>query len=222
MFSVVMSELYHKIPVGWEDWFRAQAGKAAVRKIQTSDTNPLRVDFVSREWMAPIPGKLGMTIAPGKKDLAGWTAPHDRSLQKDLDRLFKVYKPDVLVSLMETFEYEAFKIPTLLKAFKDRGAETLHFPIRDVAVPTNMPRFVELVDTLNARLWDGKTVVVHCKGGLGRTGLVVAAALVRMNYTSEDAIDITRETRKGTIQTREQERFVSEFEMTLYGADGGV
>lgn len=58
--------------------------------------------------------------------------------------------------------------------------------------------------------------MVHCRGGLGRTGTVAACVLVALgDHTAEEAICAVRAARRGTVQTREQEDFVRRFGETL-------
>ncbi len=72
------------------------------------------------------------------------------------------------------------------------------------------------------RLRDGKNVVVHCRGGLGRTGTVAACVLVALgDHSADEAITTVRAARRGTVQTGDQEDFVRRFEDTLRGRDGG-
>lgn len=54
-------------------------------------------------------------------------------------------------------------------------------------------------------LRDGFNVVVHCKGGLGRAGMIAADLLVRLGVPREVAIDRVREARPGAIENEEQE-----------------
>lgn len=181
------------------------------RPVQTSATHPLAVDVIAAAHMKGLAGRLGMTLAPGKKDLNGYTGAHDRDLDADLERLFALFPATVFVSLMEDFEYPRFKIAGLFPAVKGRGATVVHFPIQDVSVPTNEAAFRVLIERLYGLVVAGERVVVHCKGGFGRTGLVVAAVLVRMGYTADEAIALTRATRAGTIQTTSQERWVHRY-----------
>ena len=63
--------------------------------------------------------------------------------------------------------------------------------------------------------------MVHCRGGLGRTGTVAACVLVALgDHSADKAIDAIRQARKGTIQTDEQEEFVRRFEHTLHEREG--
>lgn len=181
------------------------------RPIQTSQSHPLIVDVVAPEHLRGLPGRVGMSIAPGKKDLNGFTGAHDRDLTADLDALFEQFRATVFVSLMEDFEYRRFGISALFPGVRERGAQVLHYPIVDVSVPTNPATFRVLIERLYAQVQAGEQVFVHCKGGLGRTGLVVACLLVRLGHSAAEAVRITSETRKGTIQTRSQEQWVYDY-----------
>ena len=64
------------------------------------------------------------------------------------------------------------------------------------------------------------TVVVHCRGGLGRSGMFAASVLVALGRPARKAIEAVREAREGTIETPDQEDRVRWFEMEL-GARGG-
>ena len=84
-------------------------------------------------------------------------------------------------------------------------------------------RFESTVRDIVQRLEQGQNVVVHCRGGLGRTGTVTACVLVALGrHSADEAIGAVRQTRKGTVQTREQEDFVRLFEGTVRNrGDGG-
>lgn len=185
------------------------------RPIQTSQSHPLVVDVVASEHLRGLPGRVGMSIAPGKKDLNGFTGAHDRELTVDLDALFGQFQATVFVSLMEDFEYRRFGISSLFREVRERGAQVVHYPIVDVSVPTSPATFRVLVERLYALVQTGERIFVHCKGGLGRTGLVVACLLVRLGHSAPEAVRITRETRKGTIQTRTQEQWVYDYARSL-------
>ena len=56
--------------------------------------------------------------------------------------------------------------------------------------------------------WPTRRSSFHCKGGLGRAGMVAARLLVESGYTPEDAIERVRAARPGAIETQAQERYV--------------
>ncbi len=184
--------------------------------IKTSDTHPIRVDFVEREKFN-LPGKIGLTFAPGKKH-RGMTGHWDRDLDVDLARLREVYKVTLLVSLIEEHEFESLQIRELRKRAGDFGIRVLWSPIRDVSVPKSVEDFAPVIQLVIEALQDGQTVVIHCMGGLGRTGLAAACVLVvTTELTPKEAISIVRLARPGAVQTRGQEEFVELFQRFIKG-----
>jgi protein-tyrosine phosphatase len=175
--------------------------------IRTSENDPIRVDFVAQEAHG-LPGRLGLTIAPGKKDLPGFW---DRDLDADLHRLREHYGADVLVSLLEKAEYKSLGIEELTPAAAGMGIEVLRLPIPDVSVPASLAAVRRIVRSIVAAMAAGRTVVIHCRGGLGRSGLVGACCLVACGRAPAEAISAVREARPGAVETSEQERFVSRF-----------
>ena len=83
----------------------------------------------------------------------------------------------------------------------------LHLPIRDVSTPSvefeaEWPAHSK---KLRGLLDAGENVLVHCKGGLGRAGMISARLLVESGIEPEAAIAKVRKARPGAIQTQEQE-----------------
>lgn len=187
---------------------------------KTSESHPIRVDFLPSEELE-LPGQLGISFAPGKKtsETGGrW----ERDLETDLKRLKEEYQVEVLVSLMEHAEYSELEIPDLFQQAEERGMEVLHLPIPDYGVPTDPEAddYGPLIEDVAKRLEEGETVVVHCRGGLGRSGMFAASVLVALGRPAEEAMEVVREARKGAIETPDQEDRIRWFEMEL-GAGGG-
>lgn len=161
-----------------------------------------------------------MTFAPGMRaESAGgrW----ERELAADMAALEQDHGANVLVSLMEDFEYRYYGVPELLESDRYGGIEVLRFAIEDMGVPreAESEAFEEFVRAVVSRLEASKNVVVHCRGGLGRTGTVAACVLVALGYHSADgAITAVRRARRGTVQTEGQAEFVRRFEATWHGS----
>ena len=60
--------------------------------------------------------------------------------------------------------------------------------IRDVSVPRSLREMASILDAIDVALGGGKTVYVHCWGGVGRTGTVVGCWLVRHGRTGNEAL----------------------------------
>ena len=86
-----------------------------------------------------------------------------------------------------------------------------HFPIIDMSFPMPRP-----MDALCARIagWIAirEPAVVHCRAGLGRTGLVLACFLVYGGMSAERAIRVVRSRCSRYIQTAGQERFIHHYQ----------
>jgi protein-tyrosine phosphatase len=181
--------------------------------VGTSETDPILVHFLPDDEVG-TPGRLGMTFAPGM--WAGSVGGRwERDLAADVRALEEEHETDVLVSLMEDHEYRGYRIPELLEQESIGNIEILRFAIEDMGVPreAESERFQTFVQDVVRRLEEDQNVVVHCRGGLGRTGTLAACVLVALGrHAADEAIAAVREARKGTIQTREQEDFVRLFE----------
>ncbi|CAA9505370.1 MAG: ADP-ribosylglycohydrolase family protein [uncultured Rubrobacteraceae bacterium] len=175
-------------------------------RTRNSESHPIRVDFLDEDATG-LPGRLGMTILPGVRDPGRW----NRDLEDDLHRLKWHYAADALVTLLEREEFETYGVPGLPERTRQTGLEMVHFPIVDVSTPrkAQSDEYAALIDKILALLRAGKTVVVHCRGGLGRTGTVVASVLVALGRDPDDAIDAVRGVRSDrAVETPEQEEYV--------------
>ena len=73
------------------------------------------------------------------------------------------------------------------------GVRYFRMPIRDVSIPT-VAEMQEILDLIDAELRAGRTVYVHCRGGVGRTGTVIGCHISRRNGMSgHDAMDVLQE-----------------------------
>jgi ADP-ribosyl-[dinitrogen reductase] hydrolase len=172
---------------------------------KTSETDPIRVDFLPRE-ACTLQGRVGLTLAPGKRDDA-W----ERDLVADLERLRETFGTSVLVSLVGDAELQLLGIPDLDRVARTRGVRVCQLPVEDGGVPENAEGVVRLVRMALAVAEAGETVVVHCRGGLGRSGLFAACCLVALGHAPRAAIGIVRAARPGAVETLVQERFIERF-----------
>ncbi|KAG7350817.1 dual specificity phosphatase [Nitzschia inconspicua] len=62
-------------------------------------------------------------------------------------------------------------------------------PIPDFGVPSSHDTMKKILDTIDASIANGDGVYVHCRGGIGRTGMTVGCWLVRNTHrTGEEAL----------------------------------
>lgn len=80
-------------------------------------------------------------------------------------------------------------LPLLEAEAAARGVRVTHqrLTIPDMGTPTRA-RMAEILDALDAAVAAGEPAYVHCWGGVGRTGTVVACWLVRHGHAPADAL----------------------------------
>lgn len=162
---------------------------------------PLRVDWIDPDFTPP--GKIGITILPGRKD-------YSRSLPDDLQALKEQGVTHVL-SLLTIDELELYGSETLLTDLVEEGFTGYFFPIVDQAI-TSFKEMDALVVWLHSNLSAGANIMVHCVGGLGRSGLVVACYLITKGMDATSAIREVRRVRtERAIESKIQEDFVKRY-----------
>jgi protein-tyrosine phosphatase len=99
-------------------------------------------------------------------------------------------------------------LPRLRDAARRAGLESLWLPVPDLSEPPSLEAAAAVARQVLTRMAAGGTVVVHCRGGLGRSGTFAAGCLVVAGRTSRDAIRLVRAARPGAVETPGQVRFV--------------
>ena len=190
--------------VGNLDNLRLQKFLAGYRL--TIEPLDIEVDFVNYLVME-LPGKLGMTHAPGKPGLY-----EERVMDDDIKRLKEEYKTDVLVSLVTNKELKQMGIRGIFDTAAENDISSIRFPIKDFSIPKNLESVKVLVEEILSELRAGRNVVIHCWGGFGRTGMIAACVLVEFGYNAEDAMWLIRNAREWTIETSMQEAFIRAYD----------
>jgi ADP-ribosyl-[dinitrogen reductase] hydrolase len=173
--------------------------------MKTSQDYPLQIDSVS---VPDSTGRIGMTFCPGKQQCGAMTGDWHRDLTLDLDAI-QAWGATVIVNLIEDHEMAELGVQDTAQHLP-AGIDYMRLPIPDYGVPS--PAWHEQWQAesplLLDRLRSGESILLHCKGGLGRTGMIAARILVELGSSSDDAIKAVRQARSGTIETREQEAYV--------------
>ncbi|WP_018185185.1 ADP-ribosylglycohydrolase family protein [Kaistia granuli] len=155
-------------------------------------------------------GLLGVTFAPGKKQVGALSGNHDRDLGADLD-VIADWNAAAIITLLEPHELAALHIDALGHEARRRMMEWHHLPIEDGNTPDAGFELGWEAESARLRglLRNGANVLVHCKGGLGRAGMIAARLLVEMGVPCAEAMVQVRSARPGAIETRAQERWVA-------------
>lgn len=169
--------------------------------VHTSENDPLHVDFLPDEEVN-LPGRIGLCGAPGRTESHSPDGRHERELDADLERLRVRYGAEVLVTLLERGQYvrdemKQLGVVDLIKRAQAVGLESDWTALPGGDVPIPVDRLFVLVERIIGHARDGHIVVVHCRDGMGRSGLVAACCLVALGASVNEAVDTVAEIRPG-------------------------
>jgi protein-tyrosine phosphatase len=123
-----------------------------------------------------FPGVLGIATRPRGGD---W-------LEADLARA-RSQRLDLLVSLLEPSETVELELTAEGRQAVALGMAFLSLPIHDRSIPSVAVDAVTILRSVLAQLQQGIRVAVHCRQGIGRSGLVCASLLVLGGVAPEPA-----------------------------------
>ena len=173
---------------------------------RTSMTHPLQIAVVHP---GPKLGRIGITFCPGKHQPTSATGGWARDLDLDVGAIAD-WGAGAVLTLVEDHELTALKVEGLGAAVERHHMDWLHAPIPDVSVPDAgfEAKWVEIGEGLRDRLRAGFDVVIHCKGGLGRAGMMAARLMAELGVEPARAVAEVRKVRPGAIETLAQEHHV--------------
>lgn len=175
---------------------------------KTSASDPLRIESVS---VGKGRGLIGMTFCPGKKQNDAQSGAWSRDLDDDL-RAIKAFGAKALVTLMRDGELQSLSVsPRRLRdSSSSMGIEWVQLPIPDAGIPDRSfeDLWANAGPRLRALLRTGHNIVVHCKGGLGRTGTIAARLLIEFGEDPKMAVHSVRKARHGAIENSLQEQYI--------------
>lgn len=170
----------------------------------TSHNSPLQIASIQ------CVGEIGITLCPGKNQSGAQSGHFARDLKQDLD-LVKSWGATAVVTLMSSAELEALSVIGIGAQVEARDMLWFHLPIEDQKLPDGKFETSWLYAGLRLRqlLRDGNKILLHCRSGLGRSGLVAARLLIELGVDPDVARDRVRAARIGTLQSTQQGDYLS-------------
>ncbi|HEX4303328.1 MAG TPA: protein-tyrosine phosphatase family protein [Rhizomicrobium sp.] len=124
-----------------------------------------------------FPGRLAVAPKPRGGD---WLEDEIRS--------WRAQAIDCVVCLLENDEIAELSLGAEAKYCAENEVAFLRFPIADRGLPDSHREAIALVRDIANRLQTGQNVLIHCRAGIGRTGLVAAGTLISLGVAPEHAL----------------------------------
>ncbi|MDA7966900.1 dual specificity protein phosphatase family protein [Ruegeria sp.] len=139
--------------------------------------------------LTPIPGRGGTYCA----DLA----------------VIRAWAPDIVVSMTTGAEMAQQGAEDFGRDIVGLGANWVHLPIEDFGTPPGdvTQRWVEVSVDIRTALSRGGRVLVHCRGGCGRSGMIVLRLMVECGEAPDAALARLRALRPCAVETEGQMRW---------------
>ncbi|WP_026793125.1 protein-tyrosine phosphatase family protein [Pleomorphomonas oryzae] len=144
---------------------------------------------------------LALTACPGRKS----------SYSASLDSIVE-WAPTAVLSLIEEREFP-FGPAQFGADLSSKGIAWLRFPIRNYCTPEGNEDWPAIAGKVRDILDNKGRVLIHCWGGLGRSGMVAARLLTERGEAAVSAIHRVRQARPGAIETKAQEHWVRDAEL---------
>lgn len=126
---------------------------------------------------------------------------------------------DTVLSLLTPEEEQDLDLKREACEAKAQGMKFVSLPIPDRQVPSSESEVSAALDRLEADLSAGRNVVVHCRQGIGRTGLVAACLLVSKGITPGAAVTTVSAARGNPVpETTEQRDWIDHYAAVLAGS----
>jgi len=158
---------------------------------------PAELYWIDETW----PGRIAMAARPRGGD---WLPDEVND--------WKRAGVSTVLSLLEPEEERDLDLRAESAEVRKQGLEFASFPIPDRQVPRSEAKFARALEEVNLALSGGRNVLVHCRQGVGRSGLVAACLLLRKRLNPGAAIAKISAARGVAIpETEEQREWIDHF-----------
>ena len=138
------------------------------------------------------PAILGMSPLPG---LTG-------DFLADVEKIFN-WNPTTIVSLTPKKEMEDLGASDFVSMMAKERIPWVHFPIKDFSIVDQQQEVLweKISKNISLQINNGNRILVHCRGGCGRTGMIVLRIMIEFGEDPDKALDRLRRVRPCAIES---------------------
>ncbi len=111
-----------------------------------------------------------------------------------------------IVSLLEKNEEQLLGLGCEQNLARKHGMGFVSYPIEDMSLPQSLSSYREFTLSLHQKISQGVNTLVHCRAGIGRTGIITAGILIHTGLAPEAAFDLISEQRGVAVPDTQQQR----------------
>ena len=152
---------------------------------------PTKLYWLEDRW----PGRVALSSRPRGGD---W-------LEDEVAEWKRVGVTTVL-SLLEQQEQQELDLQNEADEVRRQGLEFVSLPIPDRHVPRSEVALAQPLEKLDRTLREGRNVLIHCRQGVGRSGLIAACLLVKKGMSPGAAIEKISAVRGVRVPETEEQR----------------
>jgi len=164
-------------------------------------------------------GNLALSSCPGKKVRLNGPVRGRAAINRDLDLDFGRLRSFGITTVIcclydEELVFLGASWPKYSAMATMHQIEVVRIPMIEGSTPNSLEDIDRVVDTITLRVSRGENVLAHCRGGVGRAGLVACCWLIKQGYCldAERSIRFARMRRSPkTIETIQQAEFVIQY-----------
>jgi protein-tyrosine phosphatase len=165
---------------------------------------PLKIATIA---VPSLPGVIGISCCPGMKEFSTLDL-YDDGIENDLQCICN-WGATVIVNLLEAREIVTLGVAALPGRILSRNMTFLHLPMANNVLPDDVfeKKWLLARSRLLHGLQKGERILIHCKEGIGRSGIVAARLLIESGIDADRAIKTVRKASPGSFMLYSQEKY---------------